>query len=230
MAAAGFKFRKIKSQPLLGQKLSKARKKLKLSLDEIELKIKVRAKYLQALEEGDYLSLPSNVYVVGFLTSYAKFLKLDPKELIDLYQTERRSFGESSESLLKSSNKISDRAIVITPKTLIWPGIVISVLFVIGYIFYQVNGFASAPKLEIAAPGTDFVTTEDEVTFEGDTDMGANLTINGQLVTVAEGGHFKENIKLQKGLNTVEVAAKNKTKKETKKICIIEVREQTALK
>jgi cytoskeletal protein RodZ len=231
MAAAGFKFRKIKSQPLLGQKLSRARKKLKLSLEEVELKIKVRAKYLEALEEGNYYSLPSNVYVVGFLASYAKFLELDSEEICELYQAERRSYGEPKESLLKNANsKISDKTLVITPKTFIWPAIAVFVLFVVGYIFYQVSGFAAAPKLEIASPSTDLVTSQNEVVFEGSTDSGASLTINGQLITVAEGGHFKESIKLQKGLNTVELDAKNKSKKETKKICIIEVREATAMK
>jgi len=231
MAAAGFKFRKIKSQPLLGQKLSKARKKLKLSLEDVELKIKVRAKYLEALEQGDYHNLPSSVYVVGFVNSYAKFLKLNTEELCALYQSERRSYGEPRDSLLRSANsKISDRTIVITPKTFIWPGIAISILFVIGYIFYQVSGFAAAPKLEISSPGINLVTTQDEVVFEGSTDSGASLTINGQLITVSEVGHFKESIKLQRGLNTVELDAKNKSKKETKKICIIEVREATAMK
>ena len=230
MSAAGFRFRKIKSQPLLGQKLFKARRKLKISLEEIELKIKVRAKYLRALEEGDYRILPSNVYVIGFLTNYAKFLKLNPVELCDLYQSERRSFGQSGENLLADNHRVSDKSIVITPRSFIWPGIAVSAILIIGYIFYQVSGFASAPKLELASPDRDLITYQSEVIFEGATDTGASLSINGQAVTVSEDGHFKENIKLQRGLNTVELAAKNKTKKETKKLCIIEVRDQTALK
>lgn len=231
MVAAGFRFRKIKSQPLLGQKLLKARKRLKVSLEDVELNIKVRSKYLEALEEGNYRLLPSNVYVIGFLTNYAEFLGLDSKEMIELYQSERRSFGLVQETpLRKSTEGVNDRAIVITPKTFIWPGIALVIISIIGYIFFQVSGFAAAPRLEVASPAKDLVTYQNEVVFEGHTDNGASLTINGQAITVAEGGRFKESIKLQRGLNTVELTARNKTKKETKKICIIEVREQTALK
>lgn len=231
MVAAGFKFRKIKSQPLLGQKLIKARRKLRLSLEDIESMTKIRLKYLEALEEGNYRILPSNVYVLGFLNNYATLLKLDPKEISEAYLSERRSFGQPQESLLKDSgNKLKERSVIITSRTFIWPAVVASILLVASYIFYQVSGFAAAPKLEISSPNQNLITSQDEVLFEGNTDQGANLSINGQAVTVAEDGHFKEDIKLLPGLNTVEVAAHNKNKKETKRIWLIEVRSQTALK
>jgi len=230
MVAAGFTLRKIKNQPLLGQKLFKARKRLKVDLDHVEMKIKVRSKYLEALEKGDYHSLPSHVYVKGFLQSYSKFLGLKFEELYELYEKERKSFGLGTDTPLNNSaQKVADK-VIITPKMFIWPSIAIVVIMVISYIFYQITGFASAPKLEVATPVKDMVIYQTEQMFEGSTDPDATLTINGQIVTVAADGHFKESIKLLRGLNTVELAAKNKNKKETRKICIIEVREQTALK
>lgn len=230
MAAAGFTFRKIKDQPLLGHKLTKARKKLKVDLETVELKIKVRAKYLEALENGDYRSLPSHVYVRGFLQGYAEFLGLNFEEVYELYEKERRSFGFALDTPLRNNNqKVADKTII-TPKIFVWPSLGLIVLLIIGYIFYQVTGFASAPRLELVNPNRDMVIQKNEQIFEGTTDPGAILTINGQAVTVAADGHFKEEIALQKGLNTVELMAKNKTHKETKKICIIEVRERTALK
>lgn len=232
MAAAGFKLRKIKTQPLLGQKLSKARKKLGVSLEEVEEKIKVRAKYLEALENGDYRMLPSNVYVKGFLASYCEFLSLNFDEVYSLYQQEGRVCGICVDSQMAPNNtsKYQKRSIVITPRSLIWPSIVLVVMLTIGYIFMQISGFASAPKLELATPNKDITISSNEQLFEGETDPGAALAINGQKITVDETGHFKENIKLLQGLNTVELIATNKTKKETKKICIVEVQEKTALK
>lgn len=231
MAAAGFRFRKIKSQPLLGQKLLRARKKMGADLEQVEAEIKVRAKYLRALEEGDYRALPTNVYVKGFLQNYTKYLGLDFVEIYDLYLKEGKVCGMNTENQLSiSSNKVNERAIVITPRSLIWPSIALVVILIVGYVFYQVTGFASAPKLLIASPAKDLVVTQNNILFEGSTDVGAALTINGQVVTVAEDGHFKEQISLQNGLNTVEVTAKNKSKRETKKICIVEVKAQTALK
>ena len=232
MAAAGFRLRKIKTQPLLGQQLSKARKKFGVSLEEVEENIKVRAKYLEALENGDYRVLPSNVYVKGFLQSYCGFLGLNFYDIYEMYQKEGRVCGICVESGMTpvTSGKYNQKSVVITSKTFIWPSIVLVVMFTIGYIFMQVSGFASAPKLSLVSPQRDMVVTTTEQMFEGQTDAGASVTINGQRVSVDETGHFKEDIKLMPGLNTVELIASNKTKKETKKICVIEVQEKTALK
>jgi len=231
MAAAGFRLRKIKDQALLGPKLQRARKKLKITLEEAETKIKVRAKYLEALENSDYHVLPSNVYVKGFLQNYCLLLGLNFEEIYSLYQKERRSFICDQEFTSKSISVNNDgRPVIISPKTFIWPTIGVLVVSVVGYIFFQVSGFALAPKLEIDSPEKDMVITRSEQVFEGQTDIGAQLMINGQEVIVSDEGHFKETVKLQRGVNTVELTAKNRNKKETKKSCIIEVREQTALK
>jgi transcriptional regulator with XRE-family HTH domain len=231
MTAAGFRLRRIKDQALLGQKLCKARKKLKISIEEAEAKTKVRTKYLEALENGDYRLLPSNVYIKGFLQNYCQLLNLDFEEIFNLYQKERRSFCCEPDLLPKSISVNGDQPlIVISPRTFIWPTIGVLVISVVGYIIFQVSGFAAAPKLEIISPAKDMVITRTDQLFEGQTDIGSELSINGQEVVVSEDGRFSEIVKLQRGLNTVELTAKNKNKKETKKTCIIEVREQTALK
>ncbi len=202
-----------------------------VDLEAAEREIKVRVRYLEALEQGDYRALPSNVYVKGFLQSYCKYLGIDFAEIYQLYQKEGRVCGMNTENqLIKTDEKVGKSSLVITPKSFIWPSVIVAVVLIVGYVFYQVTGFASAPKLEIASPSRDMIVTENNMLFEGTTDGDASLTINGQAVTVNSDGHFKEAIALQNGLNTVELKARNKSKRETKKICIIEVKEKTALK
>jgi len=70
----------------LGQVLREARETKGVSLAEAEEATKIRQKYLQALEEGDYSVLPPSVYVRGFLRNYANYLGLDPEHVIHLYQ------------------------------------------------------------------------------------------------------------------------------------------------
>jgi hypothetical protein len=41
---------------------------------------KIRARYLAALEQGDYRELPGAVYTKGFLRNYALYLGLDPDD------------------------------------------------------------------------------------------------------------------------------------------------------
>lgn len=68
------------------QQLRKAREAKGIELKEVEEIIKIRSKYLQALEEGDYSTLPGGVYTVGFLRSYARFLDLDAESLVSAFR------------------------------------------------------------------------------------------------------------------------------------------------
>ncbi|PYI50434.1 helix-turn-helix domain-containing protein [Paenibacillus flagellatus] len=69
----------------LGQLLKKARLEKGLSLDQLEELTKIRKRYLEAIEEGDYKVLPGNFYVRAFIKSYAETVGLDPNEVLDLY-------------------------------------------------------------------------------------------------------------------------------------------------
>ncbi|MHB1133879.1 MAG: helix-turn-helix domain-containing protein [Chloroflexota bacterium] len=64
--------------PKLGEMLRAARQDQGVSLAEAEQATKIRRKFLVALEEEDFSSLPETVYVLGYLRQYASFLRLDP--------------------------------------------------------------------------------------------------------------------------------------------------------
>ncbi len=60
----------------LGEQLQEARQARGLSLEEAERTIRIRRKYLAALERGDHLALPTALQVRGFLQSYGTYLGL----------------------------------------------------------------------------------------------------------------------------------------------------------
>ncbi len=66
----------------LGDELRKARQQRDLTLSEVERKIHIRAKFLEALECGQIALLPSPVQARGFLRNYARFLGLDPDSMV----------------------------------------------------------------------------------------------------------------------------------------------------
>lgn len=66
----------------LGQLLRQSREAKELSLAEVEAKTRIRQRYLAALEAGDWDELPNEVVARGFLHTYARFLGLDPNELL----------------------------------------------------------------------------------------------------------------------------------------------------
>lgn len=60
---------------------------LKIDVNEVEETTKIRSKYLRALENEEYNLLPAPAYVKSFLRTYADYLGLDSRALVDLYKS-----------------------------------------------------------------------------------------------------------------------------------------------
>ncbi|WP_041695131.1 helix-turn-helix domain-containing protein [Alicyclobacillus acidocaldarius] len=69
----------------LGQILRARRESLGLSVEDIEERTKIRKRYIEALESGQWDVLPGRVYARGFVRSYAEVLGLDGSELLEKY-------------------------------------------------------------------------------------------------------------------------------------------------
>ena len=69
----------------IGATLREARERRHLTWEQVEADTKIRAKYLRALEEEEFDSLPSGTYVRGFLRAYASYLGLDGRLFVDEY-------------------------------------------------------------------------------------------------------------------------------------------------
>jgi transcriptional regulator with XRE-family HTH domain len=69
----------------IGSSLRRAREHQKLDLSQVERATRIRAKYLQALEEERFEILPGTAK--GFLRTYADFLGLDAQRFVDEYNT-----------------------------------------------------------------------------------------------------------------------------------------------
>ena len=69
----------------LGRILQQTREARALSLEEVEMQTRIRAKYLQALESGDLSALPSVAHAKGFLRNYAQFLRLDANQIVERF-------------------------------------------------------------------------------------------------------------------------------------------------
>jgi transcriptional regulator with XRE-family HTH domain len=77
----------------IGIRLAEARKRLGLTLEEVERSTRIRAHHLAALERGEFESLPSHVQAKGFLRNYAEFLGLRSQDLLDQYEQALGSRG-----------------------------------------------------------------------------------------------------------------------------------------
>lgn len=78
----------------IGSSLREARLRQGLDFPEIEQATKIRAKYLEALEQEQFDILPAETYVKGFLRGYADYLGLDAQLYVDEF-TSRYVIGEA---------------------------------------------------------------------------------------------------------------------------------------
>ena len=58
----------------------------RLDIADVEMRTKIRAKYLRALENEEFGMLPGPTFVKTFLRTYAEMLGLDPHVLVEEYR------------------------------------------------------------------------------------------------------------------------------------------------
>ena len=118
-----------------GKYLKAERELQRLSLGEAANFTKIREPLLKTIEEDGYELLPHSLYVKGFLINYARYLGLDPNEVILRYQKYLKEVG------ICQQKEISASPAVFSPKkkmkawlsfALIGP-IILFILFLIYY-------------------------------------------------------------------------------------------------
>jgi cytoskeletal protein RodZ len=78
----------------LGEWLRQAREGLGSTLEEAAAATRIRARFLEALEAGDFAAFPGgDVQLRGFLRIYARYLVLPPDVVLARYDTEIRGAG-----------------------------------------------------------------------------------------------------------------------------------------
>jgi len=81
----------------IGNTLREARLRRGLDILDCEAETKIRAKYLRAMEEEQFDLMPSPTYVRGFLRTYADFLDLDGRLVLDEYESRFGAYSLSQE-------------------------------------------------------------------------------------------------------------------------------------
>ncbi|MGH8898033.1 MAG: RodZ domain-containing protein [Egibacteraceae bacterium] len=72
----------------IGDVLRAARREQGRTLGDAAAETRVRETYLAALEEEDFAAMGGDVYVKGFLRSYARYLGVDPDPLLERFRAE----------------------------------------------------------------------------------------------------------------------------------------------
>jgi len=76
------------ARPRFSEMLLDRRRQLGLSAQQASKVLKLKELVLVAFEEGDWEHIPQSGYAQGMLSSYARYLGLNPRTVVDLFQEE----------------------------------------------------------------------------------------------------------------------------------------------
>ena len=83
---------------MIGDLLRRERERQNLSIKDIEKATSIRALYIDAIEKGEYKTLPGEVYAKGFVRNYANYLKLNANEIVNAFNGELHPQEEMQEA------------------------------------------------------------------------------------------------------------------------------------
>lgn len=72
----------------VGEVLRRARIQFGLELPYVAAHLNIRPEHLAAIEAGDIARLPGRVYAIGFVRTYAEYLKLDSDKIVYLFKSQ----------------------------------------------------------------------------------------------------------------------------------------------
>jgi cytoskeletal protein RodZ len=86
--SAGMRDERVPPGETVGSSLRAARFRLGQELSDVAAVLRIRAPYLQAIEEGQFQALPGVPYAIGFVRTYAEHLGLDGAEIVRRFKSE----------------------------------------------------------------------------------------------------------------------------------------------
>ena len=182
----------------VGEILKRERLRKNITLTQVEKEIRVREKFLAAIEKNEWTLFSSKVYISGVIQTYAIYLGLDEKRVLAFF---RRDYDSKDDIHFKEKVKNE----YLTPQTkkiaILFIGLLIS-LFIV-YFGYQLKLYLSPPSLVILQPTKTMFTQEQSTTIVGKTDQEAAVTIFGDRVYQDKDGIFQYTLPLKKGDNEV---------------------------
>lgn len=200
----------------VGETLKEARLKQSLSLEEIEKLTKIRVRFLQAIEENDFAKIPQATTSRGFIRNYAQVLGFSPEGVLAIF---RRDFVENEKGQIIPKGIITPLGkfkFSWSPKLTLMGGVLITLIFFLGFLLRQYLNYVSSPKITIIFPSEGAIFFKNEVEFLGKTDKDASFYINGEIVNLSPAGEFRKKVDLVEGENEVVLEAVSRRKQKTR--------------
>ena len=200
----------------LPERLYAAREAKGVDLYRAERDTKIRARYLGALERGDYKELPGAVYTKGFLRNYALYLGLDADEILEQWRRERGKVREAPHAPVAPRPLAAPRkGLTFSPFIVVLALMTVGILIFAGYVGVQLLRFAKPPTISVTQPSTAVVDVDASMTsytLRGVTLAGATVNIvspgrDPYSVRANSTGAWRKEVDLRRGRNQFDVSA-----------------------
>jgi cytoskeletal protein RodZ len=202
--------------PSLPERLYAARERKGVDLYRAERDTKIRARYLGALERGDYKELPGAVYTKGFLRNYALYLGLDPEDVLEQWRRERGDARDAAPVITVPRPIAAPRpGLTFSPSVVVVALLTVVVLAFGAYLGVQVLRFAKPPTIAVSDPAVSVIDVDESTTsytLRGTTLAGGTVTIatpgrDPYQVSAGPDGSWSAEVDLRRGRNQFEVSA-----------------------
>jgi cytoskeletal protein RodZ len=137
--------------PALGERFRAAREARGLSLSDVSEQIRIRSVYLAAIEDENWDAIGAPVYARGFLRTYARFLGLDPEEVVAYFNGSAVSGGSERQAGSADSSRGAKAGAsrIVEERTgsgriswMLWVAGLVAVLLV-GFVIYNAVTFGN---------------------------------------------------------------------------------------
>jgi cytoskeletal protein RodZ len=204
--------------PSLPERLTTARERKGVDVYRAERDTKIRARYLGALEAGDYAELPGAVYTKGFLRNYALYLGLDPDDVVRQWRRERGDSTVPAEPVLAVPKPLAAprQGLTFSPVVVVAALLTVLIAVFAVYIAVQLVRFAKPPTLGLTNPPQAVVDVDGDTTsyvLRGTSIAGATVSVADSArdqpyrVTADDDGRWTAEVSLRRGRNEFEVSA-----------------------
>ncbi len=186
----------------VGDMLRRAREQKKISLEQLEKRLRIRTRFLEAIEHNDWQLFGSKIYISGIIKSYAQEVGVDAKKALVFFRRDYEHVEDMTlkkrvpNTMLRSASKVYSYIVFFG----------IGVIF-LAYFGYQLSIFLLPPRITIVSPTEKSFKRRERITVTGRTEKEAVITIFGTRVYPNENGVFSYDLPLKIGTNQIVIEA-----------------------
>jgi cytoskeletal protein RodZ len=161
----------------IGEKLRQAREAKRITIKDVVKETNISPLYLQALEEEKFDKFPSETYLIGFLRTYAEFLRLDVESIVQAYKGYK--IGESATPLeeltrpTKSNISMAVSSLFNRHRNII---IIVGAAIVLIFVIWGIRALVST-GVDVTEDSTDTIKEEYEKNKENEIENLRNLQL-----------------------------------------------------